>query len=59
MIWGLLAGIFNSIPYLGPVIVTAGLGVWGAVLAVPMLLMMKAVCDHIEDLQPLGELLGD
>jgi len=118
IIWGLLAGIFNSIPYLGPIIVTGGLGVvafmqfddvsktvmvcsvafiitslegflltpalmsraarmnpvaifvgllfwswvwgiWGAVLAVPMLMMIKAVCDHLEDLQPVGELLGE
>jgi predicted PurR-regulated permease PerM len=118
IVWGLLAGIFNSIPYLGPVLVTAGLGmvaflqfdsvsqtllvcaaafvitslegflltpalmgraakmnpvavfvgllfwswiwgVWGAILAVPMLMMLKAVCDHIEDLQPVGELLGE
>lgn len=118
VIWGLLAGILNSIPYLGPLIVTGGLGVvafiqfddvrktvmvcavafvitslegflltpalmsraarmnpvaifvgllfwswiWGiagAVLAVPMLMMIKAVCDHIEDLQPVGELLGE
>jgi predicted PurR-regulated permease PerM len=118
IIWGLLAGILNSIPYLGPVIVTSGLGVvafiqfddvrktamvcavafaitslegflltpalmsraarmnpvaifvgllfwswiWGiagAVLAVPMLMMMKAVADHIEDLQPFGQLLGE
>jgi hypothetical protein len=29
------------------------------VLAVPMLMMIKAVCDHIEDLQPVGELLGE
>ena len=34
-------------------------GIWGAVLAVPMLMMIKAVCDHIEDLQPVGELLGE
>jgi predicted PurR-regulated permease PerM len=34
-------------------------GVWGAVLAVPMLMMIKAICDHLEDLQPLGELLGE
>ena len=27
IIWGLLAGIFNSIPYLGPLVVTGGLGV--------------------------------
>jgi predicted PurR-regulated permease PerM len=118
VIWGLLAGVFNSIPYLGPVIVTGGLGlvafmqfdsiprtiticgvafaitslegflltpalmsraarinsaaiftgllfwswvwgVWGTVLAVPMLMMLKAICDHIEDLQPIGELLGE
>ena len=118
VVWGLLAGIFNSIPYLGPVIVTGGLGavaflqfdsipkavticavafaitslegflltptlmsrasrinsaaiftgllfwswiwgIWGTVLAVPMLMMIKAVCDHIEELQPVGELLGE
>ena len=118
VVWGLLAGIFNSIPYLGPLVVTAGLGVvafmqfdsvmttalicggaflitslegflltpalmsrasrinsaaiftgllfwswvwgvWGTILAVPMLMMIKAVCDHIEDLQPVGELLGE
>jgi len=118
IIWGLLAGIFNSIPYLGPILVSGGLmviafmqfddfgkaitvagaafvitslegflltpammsraarmnpvaifvgllfwgwiwGVWGAVLAVPMLMMAKAVCDHIDDLQPIAELLGE
>jgi predicted PurR-regulated permease PerM len=118
IVWGLLAGIFNSIPYLGPVIVTGGLGlvtfmqfddlaktayvcgvafaitslegflltpmlmgraaqmnpvaifvgllfwswiwgIWGTVLAVPMLMMLKAICDHVEDLRPIGELLGE
>src|SRR6185436_5162389 len=118
IVWGLLAGIFNSIPYIGPLLVSGGLGlvaflqfdsipktltisgtaflitslegflltpalmsraarinsaaiftgllfwswiwgVWGTVLAVPMLMMVKAICDHIEDLQPVGELLGE
>ena len=118
LIWGLMAGIFNSIPYLGPIIVSGGLavvaflqfddllmtsyiagaalaitslegwlltpvlmsraaqmnpvaifvgllfwswvwGVWGTILAVPMLMAVKAVCDRIEDLQPFGELLGE
>jgi len=118
IIWGILSGIFNSIPYLGPIIVTAGLGVvsfmqfddllrtayvcgvafaitslegflltpmmmsraaqmnpvaifvgllfwswiwgiWGTILAVPMMMMLKAICDHVEDLQPVGELLGE
>lgn len=118
VVWGLLAGLFNSIPYLGPFVVTFGLGVvtlmqfddpvkagyvcavtmaitslegyllapalmgraarmnpvailigllfwtwvwgvWGTILAVPMLMMLKAICDHIDDLQPIGELLGE
>jgi predicted PurR-regulated permease PerM len=118
VVWGILAGIFNSIPYLGPILVTAGLGVvsfmqfddllrtgyvcgvafaitslegflltpmmmsraaqmnpvaifvgllfwswiwgiWGTILAVPMMMMLKAICDHIEDLRPAGELLGE
>ena len=118
IIWALLAGIFNSIPYIGPILVSSGLGVvsfmqfddvgkaltvagvaflittlegflltpalmsrasrmnpvaifigllfwgwiwgvWGAILAVPMLMMIKAVCDHIERLQPVAELLGE
>jgi predicted PurR-regulated permease PerM len=28
-------------------------------LAVPMLMVIKTVCDHVEDLKGLGELLGD
>ncbi len=117
-VWGLMAGVFNSIPYFGPVIVTGGLaivsflqfgtfpmalavagiallitslegwfltpmllsraanmnqvavfvglifwswiwGVWGLLLAVPMLMVVKSVCDHIEDLQPVGQFLGE
>jgi len=117
-IWGIAAGVFNSIPYFGPVIVAAatavagflqfgtiamalyvagvsvvitslegwlltpwltsraartnevamfiGLifwsfvwGIWGTLLAVPMLVVVKAFCDRIEDLKPVGELLGD
>jgi predicted PurR-regulated permease PerM len=34
-------------------------GIWGMLLAVPMLMIMKAVCDHVEDFQGFGELLGD
>ena len=118
LVWGLLAGIFNSIPYLGPIIVTGGLavvsfmqfddmvktmyvsatamtitslegwlltpvlmsraaqmnpvaifvgllfwswlwGVMGTILAVPMMMMIKAIADRVEDLQPIGELLGE
>ena len=117
-VWGLLAGIFNSIPYFGPVLVTGGTSavaflqfgnlrmalivggisllitslegflltpwltsraarmnavaifvgllfwgwvwnVWGMLLAVPMLMAIKAICDHVEDFKGISELLGD
>lgn len=34
-------------------------GVWGMLLAVPLLMVLKAVCDRIEDLRPVAELLGE
>jgi hypothetical protein len=117
-VWGILAGLFNSIPYFGPVLVSSGTAVvaflqfgnlrmafivggvalvitslegflltpwltsrtsrmnavaifvgllfwgwvwniWGMLLAVPMLMVMKAICDHVEELNGLGELLGE
>jgi predicted PurR-regulated permease PerM len=117
-VWGILAGVFNSIPYFGPVIVSGGIAVvaflqfgtirmalivsgvslaittvegfvltpwltgraakmnavaifigllfwgwvwdiWGMLLAVPMLVVIKAVADHVEELNGVGELLGD
>jgi predicted PurR-regulated permease PerM len=117
-LWGLLAGIFNSIPYYGPLLVTAGLalvgfmqfgtiamtvavagvsllittlegslltpmllsraasmnqvaifagllfwswiwGVWGMLLAVPMMMVIKVICDRVDGLHRVGHLLGD
>jgi predicted PurR-regulated permease PerM len=117
-VWGVVAGVLNTVPYFGPVLVAAatavagflqfgtltmalyvagvsvvitslegwlltpwltsraartnevamfvGLifwsfvwGIWGTLLAVPMLVVVKAFCDRIEDLKPIGELLGD
>jgi len=116
-IWGIVSGVFNMIPYLGPVIVTGGTGlvgllqfgtlgmaltvagislvittlegylltpwltgrasrmnavmvfvgvlfwgwlwgVWGLLLGVPIIMMIKALCDRVEDFKPVGELLG-
>lgn len=34
-------------------------GIWGTLLAVPMMVALKACCDRIEDLEPISELLGD
>lgn len=117
-IWGIAAGVFNTIPYLGPVIVTGGTalvallqfgtmdmallvggislaitslegylltpwltgrasrmnavvvfvgvlfwgwlwGVWGLLLGLPIMMIIKAVCDRVEDLKAVGELLGE
>lgn len=33
-------------------------GLWGLFLGVPMLMVVKAICDRIEDLQPVAELLS-
>jgi predicted PurR-regulated permease PerM len=33
-------------------------GVWGLLLGIPILMMVKAVCDRVDDLKPIGEFLG-
>lgn len=50
---------------LNPVVIFLGLifwgwlwGVAGALLAVPILVALKIVCDHVPRLEPLGHLLG-
>ena len=117
-VWGVAAGVFNVVPYFGPLIVAAGLGVvgflqfesigwalsvaglamlittvegfwltpaltqrvaemnriaifagilfwswlWGVpgmLLAIPMMMVVKVVCDRVEGLQPVGKMLGD
>jgi len=34
-------------------------GIWGMLLAVPMMMVIKVICDHFEPLQPVGHLLGE
>jgi predicted PurR-regulated permease PerM len=33
-------------------------GVWGLLLGIPILMAVKAVCDRVDHLKPVGELLG-
>lgn len=117
-IWGVAAALFNTVPYIGPVIVSGAAtvvalfqfgtfgeaalvgavallitslegylltpwltsragrmnpvavfvgvlfwgwlwGVWGLLLGIPILMIIKAICDQIDDLKPVGELLGE
>ena len=34
-------------------------GAWGLLLGVPILMVIKAICDRVEDLKSVGEFLGD
>jgi predicted PurR-regulated permease PerM len=33
-------------------------GIWGLLLGMPILMVVKSVCDRVEELKPVGELLG-
>ena len=33
-------------------------GVWGLLLGLPVLMIVKVVCDRVDDLKPVGEFLG-
>jgi predicted PurR-regulated permease PerM len=50
---------------MNPVVVFIGVlgwgwlwGVWGLLLGIPILMIVKAICDRVDRLKPLGELLG-
>ncbi len=47
------AAIFVSLLFWGWV-----WGAWGVLLAVPIMMIVKVVCDRVDSLKPLGELLG-
>ncbi len=34
-------------------------GVWGLLLGIPIIMVAKAICDRIERLKPVGEILGN
>ncbi|MDN6884716.1 AI-2E family transporter [Variovorax sp. CAN2819] len=34
-------------------------GIWGLLLGIPITMVIKSICDRVEDLQPIGELLGE
>ena len=34
-------------------------GIWGMILAVPMMMVCKTICDHVDDLAPVAALLAE
>ncbi len=50
----------NTVAIFAGLLFWSGLwGIWGLLLSVPLLMAIKAVCDHVEGLEPVGKLLGD
>ncbi|MES2977285.1 MAG: AI-2E family transporter [Pseudomonadota bacterium] len=33
-------------------------GVWGLLLGIPLMMVVKTICDRVDDLKPIGEFLG-
>lgn len=61
----LLPWLTSRASRLNPVAVFVGVlawgwlwGLWGLLLGVPILMAVKALCDRVDDLKPVGELLG-
>ncbi|MES2972633.1 MAG: AI-2E family transporter [Pseudomonadota bacterium] len=51
---------------MNPVVIFVGVlgwgwlwGIWGLLLGIPIMMVIKAICDRVEDLKPIGELLGN
>jgi predicted PurR-regulated permease PerM len=34
-------------------------GIWGMLLAVPLMMVVKVICDHLDSLHPVAHLLGE
>lgn len=34
-------------------------GIWGMLLGIPVTVILKVICEHIENLQPIAEILGE
>jgi predicted PurR-regulated permease PerM len=64
--WLLTPVLMGKAARMNPVAIFIGLlfwswvwGAWGVILAVPMMMLLKAICDRVEDLQPVAELIGE
>ena len=60
----LLPLITSRTSHMNPVAVFVGVifwgwlwGIWGLLLGIPIMMVLKVTCEHVEDLQPFGELL--
>jgi predicted PurR-regulated permease PerM len=64
--WVLTPALLGKTAQMNRVAIFAGLlfwtwmwGIWGTLLAVPMMMVVKSVCDHVEDLYPIADFLSE
>ena len=54
------ASRMNNVIVFGSLLFWAWLwGGWGLILGLPIMMVIKAICDHVEDLKPVGEFMGE
>jgi predicted PurR-regulated permease PerM len=59
MLTGRVAQINTAAVFVGLIFWSWLWGITGLLLAVPLTISIKAVCDRIEGLEPIGKLLGE
>ena len=64
--YGITPWLTSRAGSMNPVVIFAGVlawgwlwGVWGLLLGAPILMVVKSICDRVEDLKPVGELLAE
>ena len=64
--WVLTPTLLGRTAQMNQVAVFAGLlfwswmwGIWGTLLAVPMMMVVKVICDHVEDFAPVADFLSE
>ena len=54
------AGRMNAVVVFGGLLFWGWLwGGWGLVLGLPIMMVIKAICDHVEDFKPIGEFMAE
>ena len=59
MLMGNVASMNRVAVFVGLLFWSWAWGVWGMLLAVPMMMSIKVICDHVDELKPVGRFLGE
>ena len=56
---GRIAKMNSAAVFIGLIFFSWLWGLWGMLLGIPVIVILKVICEHIEHLQPIAELLGE